>query len=92
MSNGGNPCQKLLGKSSLFEQAEALVHFAYEASNEKFLIFDLKRADYKLYDPEIATTDTLIVALSIEEFFCTDNLRETAININNLFYRKLKMA
>ena len=57
----------MLGKSSLFEQAEALVHFSYEASNEKFLLADLEGADYKLYDPEITTIETLIEAPSAEE-------------------------
>ena len=35
VNNDGNPCQKVPGKSSLFEQAEALVHFSYHTSNEK---------------------------------------------------------
>ena len=39
----------VLGKSTFFKQAEALVHFSYEASKEKFLLVDLERADYKLY-------------------------------------------
>ena len=69
VNNDGKPCQKLLGKGSLLEQAEALVHFSYEASNEKFMLVDLQGADYKLHDPEIATIETLIEAPSAEEFF-----------------------
>ena len=65
MNHYGNPW--VLGKSSLFEQAEALVHLSYEASNEKFLLADLEGADYKLYDPEITTIETLIEAPSAEE-------------------------
>ena len=65
MNHYGNPW--VLGKSSLFEQAEALVHFSYKASNEKFLLADLEGADYKLYDPEITTIETLIEAPSAEE-------------------------
>ena len=80
VNNDGNSCQKILGKSSLFEQAEALVYFSCEASNEKFLLVDLQGADYKLCDPEIATMETLIEAPSAEEFFCTGDLRETSIN------------
>ena len=80
VNNDGNPCQKVLGKSSLFKQAEALVHFSYKASNEKFLLVDLQMADHKLYHPGIASIETLIEAPSAEEFFCTGNLRETAIN------------
>ena len=70
----------MFGKSSLLEQLEALVHVSYDANNEKFLSIDLQVADYKLNHPEIATTETLIEAPSVEEFFCTGNLRETAIN------------
>ena len=80
VNNDGNSCQKVLGKSSIFKQAETWVHFFYKASNEKFLLNDLQGPDYKLYDPEIATIETLIEAPSAEEFFCTGNLRETAIN------------
>ena len=70
----------MFGKSSLLEQLDALVHVSYDANNEKFLSIDLQVADYKLNHPEIATTETLIEAPSVEEFFCTGNLRETAIN------------
>ena len=70
----------MLGKSSLLEQLDALVHVSYDANNEKFLSIDLQVADYKLNHPEIATIETLIEAPSVEEFFCTGNLRETAIN------------
>ena len=63
---------------SLFEQAEDLVHFYYEASNARFLLVDLEGADYKLYDPDIPA-----ITPSVEQFFCTSNLRE--ITINDLF-------
>ena len=98
VNNDRNRCQKVLGKSSIFKQAEAWVHFFYKGSNEKFLLNDLQGPDYKLYDPEIATIETLIEAPSAEEFFCTGNLRETAINTffaahkSNVFCLELKMA
>ena len=57
------------------------MQFSYEKSNKKFLLVDLEGADYKLYDPDIATIETLIEALSAEEFFYIGNLRETVINI-----------
>ena len=57
-----------------------MAHFSYEESNEKFLLFHLEGANYKLHDPGIETIETLIEAPSAEEFFCTGNLRETAIN------------
>ena len=80
VNNDGNPCLKMLVKSSLFEQAETFVHFSYESSSEKLLLVDLQGEDYNSYNPDIATTETLIEAPSAEEFFCTGNLRETAIN------------
>ena len=63
----------------MFEQAEALVHFSNDASNEKFHLVDLQGADYKLYDPEIKTIETLIVSV----IFCAGNLR--GIEIYNCF-------
>ena len=80
VNKDGNPCQKLLRKSSLFEQEEVLVHFSYEASNEKFLLVDVEGLDYNLYDPDLATIETLIEAPSAEEFFYISNLRGTTIN------------
>ena len=72
------------------------MYFSHEASNEKFLLFDLQVADYNLYDLEIATTETLIEAPLAVEFFCAGNFRETAINnfftahICNIFCLELK--
>ena len=80
VNKDGNPCQKLLRKSSLFEQEEVLVHFSYEASNEKFLLVDVKGVDYNLYDPGVATIETLTEAPSAEEFFYISDLRGTTIN------------
>ena len=60
---------------SLFEQAEDLVHFSYEASKARFLLVGLAGADYKLYDPDIPAKTP-----SVEQFFCTSNLREITIN------------
>ena len=71
VNNDGNPCQKVLGKSSIFEQAEASVHFSYKASSKAFLLVDLQEANYKLSNPLIATIGTLNEAPSVEKFFCT---------------------
>ena len=98
VNNDGNPCRKVLGKSSLFEQAEALVQFSYEASNEKFLLVDLQGVDYEFYHPEIATIETLIEPPLVEKFFCPGNLRETVNNDFftehkcNVFFLELKIA
>ena len=88
VNNDGNLCRKVLGKSSLFEQAEALVQFSYEASNEKFLLVDLQGVDYELYHPEIATIETLTEPPLVEKFFCPGNLRET---VNNDFFNRTQM-
>ena len=56
------------------------MHVSYEASNEKFLLVDVEELDYNLYDPDLATIETLIEAPSAEEFFYIGNLREAAIN------------
>ena len=71
VNNDGNPCLKVFGKSSIFEQAEASVHFSYKASSKAFLLVDLQEANYKLSDPLIATIGTLNEAPSVEKFFCT---------------------
>ena len=42
VNSDGNPCQKVLRKSSLFEEAEALAHVFYETSNEKFRLVILQ--------------------------------------------------
>lgn len=57
-----------------------MVHFSYEASNEKFTLVGLQGMGYKLYNPEFATIQTLFEILSVEKFFSTGNVRETAIN------------
>ena len=56
------------------------MHVSYEASNEKFLLVDVEGLDYNLYDPDLATIETLIEAPLAEEFFYIGNLREAAIN------------
>ena len=75
----------MLGKSSLLEQAEALVHFSYEASNEKFLLVDLQVVNCKLYYPEITTMERVKAQLA-EEFIYTGNLTDATIDI---FFTKM---
>ena len=58
----------MLGKSSIFEQAEGLLYFSY-ASNEKCLLVVLQGLDYILYDPKIATIEILIEALRQKNSF-----------------------
>ena len=44
LNKDGKLCQKELGKSSLLEPTDALVHFSNEARDEKFLQVDLWRS------------------------------------------------
>ena len=60
-------------------------HFFMKQEPKSFCWLICSGVDYKVYDPGIATIETLIEALSAEEFSCIGNLRETAIN--NFFTR-----
>ena len=40
---------------TIFEKAQALVHFSYVCSGEVMMLLDIQGSDYNLYDPEIAT-------------------------------------
>lgn len=63
----------------LFEKAECLVHYSYNASNNKLMVLDIQGSKYRLYDPEIATQE-LMCAESSEIYFCCGNLSTTGIN------------
>ena len=86
----------MLGKSSLLERADALVHFSYEASNEKFLLVDLQVVNCKWYYPEITTMETLVEAQLAEEFIYTGNLTDATTDIFlqkcNVYCLELKIA
>ena len=42
LNNNGNLCQKILGKSFLFKQAEALVHFPMKQATKSFCLLICK--------------------------------------------------
>ena len=46
----------------IYAKAESLSHFSYNESNKELMLLDQQGADYRLYDPEIATT-TLITSI-----------------------------
>ena len=57
--NNDGICGDESGMAEIYAKAESLSHFSYVESNKKLMLLDLQGADYRLYDPEIATT-TLI--------------------------------
>jgi hypothetical protein len=74
------------------QKAEALVHYSYQLSKGQFLPVDIQGTDYKLYDPEVASTvhhDGGLIN------FCIGNLSTQAIvgffekHICNTYCKKL---
>lgn len=41
----------------LLRKAECLVHYSYQSYGKKFMLLDIQGMGYKLFDPEIATTN-----------------------------------
>ena len=41
----------------IYAKAQCLVHYSYQISERKLMLLDIQGSSYKLYDPEIATTD-----------------------------------
>ena len=62
---------------TLYEKSQTLVHYSYFMSAGKFMLVDLQRAAYNLYDPEIATLE-LQRAAGQELDFCAGNLSKVA--------------
>ena len=66
------------GMAEIYAKAESLSHFSYVESNKELMLLDLQGNDYRLYDPEIATT-TLMDDIDNETYFCAGNLSINAI-------------
>ena len=45
----------------VYEKAQCLVHYSYQISEKKLMLPDIQGSFFKLYDPEIATTDLLLM-------------------------------
>ena len=43
----------------IYAKAQSHVHFSYQLSERKLMLLDIQGSSFKLYDPEIATTDLL---------------------------------
>ena len=63
---------------TIFEKAQALVHFSYVCSGEVMMLLDIQGSDYNLYDPEIATKEQFDE--ENEWYFCSGNLSSFAID------------
>ena len=67
----------------VYEKAQCLVHYSYQISEKKLMLLDIQGSFFKLYDPEIATTDLLVNDASLdskEVNFCAGNFSCTAID------------
>ena len=71
------------GFDEIYAKAQCLVHFSYHISERKLMLLDIQGSSFKLYDPEIATTDLLANDESLgskEVNFCAGNLSCIAID------------
>lgn len=75
INNTAVVCGKSTTASSL--KAQSLVHFSYERSGGKIMLFDLQGSGYHPFDPEIASRD---VIEGDEYLFSTGNLSGVAID------------
>ena len=67
----------------IYGKAQCLVHFSYHISERKLMPLDIQGSSFKLYDPEIATTDRIAndaSSSSKEVNFCAGNLSSIAID------------
>ena len=62
---------------TIYKKAETLVHYSYVLSEEKLMLLDIQGSSYKLYDPEIATSE--LYDGHDESLFCSGNLSVYAI-------------
>ena len=60
----------------VYAKAECLVHFSYTFSEKKMLLVDLHGSMFKLYDPEIATSE--FTSDTDESYFCAGNLSQVS--------------
>ena len=67
----------------IYAKVQCLVHYSYQISERKLILLDIQGSSFKLYDPEIATTDLLANDASLgpkEVNFCAGNLSCIAID------------
>lgn len=80
--------------SEISKKAECLVHFTYSFSDNKLMVLDIQGSGFKLYDPEIVTTDLMEKG---EIYFCAGNLSTISIttfaekHVCNKFCKMMKL-
>ena len=57
---------------------QQVVHFSYTFSEKKMMLVDLQGSMFKLYDPEIATSE--FPSDTDESYFCAGNLSRVSID------------
>ena len=71
------------GFDEIYAKAQCLVHFSFPISERKLMLLDIQGSSFKLYDPEIETTDLLANDQSLgskEVNFCAGILSCVAID------------
>jgi hypothetical protein len=74
-NNNGALCVK--ESDIIGQKAQCLSHFSYEKSTQKVMILDVQGSGYKLFDPEIASTD--LFDEDDRVLYCAGNLSKEAI-------------
>jgi len=79
MNNNGT-CYATLTEDhqEVYAKAECLVHFSYTFSEKKIMLVDLQSSMFKLYDPEIATSE--FTSDTDKSYFCARNLSHVSID------------
>ena len=82
----------------IFQKAQCPVHFTYIYSEKRLMVLDIQGSAYKLYDPEIVTTDLMEKSdTSHEVYFCAGNLSTMSIksfadnHVCNKFCKMMKL-
>ena len=79
MNNTGDIDREL--PTAAVEKAEALAHFSYVISKQKFLLVDIQGIGFQLCDPEIASADLMTKEDDEDKLnFCIGNLSTKAID------------
>ena len=58
--------------NEVYAKAECLVHYSYVLTERKMMLINLQGSKFKLYDPEIATSE-LTTETPDEYYFCAGN-------------------
>ena len=66
INNTGDVCGDF--DSDVCNKTECLVHYTFERSDEKLMLLDIQGCGYVLFDPEVATEESITDG---EYLFCT---------------------